>query len=529
MRRCLGAALTGCVILGSLLSPARSDVRHVRHWSRPVEKGETDRDGGDLDMAPLNPPIPDGVTAPGYMVSRRADSGGRGVVYRDGRILDAPAPRAQMLRTGFEAGEPSIGVDEKGRIYFQTIAPQVIRSDDGGKKWTDVSPTVGSRRRHPETLDPYLWVDPRTGRVFTFDFLFGCSELSWTDDAGKTWTTSPLQCGEQDHQTLFGGPPATSPTVGYPDVLYACSTQAGATIYSVAAQCSKSLDGGLTWVFTGSPAFVTQNEPENDLGVSGYCHGAIGHGYVGPDGTVYIPKGLCGQPWLAISHDEGATWTRVQVADNGMPLSPTGVYEHEAAVAADGEGNVYYFWIAHDRLPYLSVSHDGGAKWSKPVMVGPPGLREAALPTMDIGSSGRVAMTYMGSANSPGKPFPESPDCKPDPLSCFKALFFLNPPDPKSYEHVTWNGYTTVTTNALASHPTFATTTVNDPRDPLVRGTCGPIRCKTVYDFLDVVVDRAGTVWSAFVDICLNQCSTGGTQNAGNEGIVERLTGVRLR
>ena len=481
-------------------------------------------------MEPGVPDIPQGVTRPRWSVSRRADSGGPGVAYRDGRILpDGPRPVGRMFRTGFQAGEPSLGVDSKGRLFFQTLAPEVIRSVDGGRKWVDVSPKVGDRHRHPETLDPYLWLDPATGRVFTFDFFFGCSELSWSDDAGESWTTSILQCGEQDHQTLFGGPPVTSPTVGYKNIVYACSTQAGATIYSVAAQCSKSLDGGLSWAFTGSPAFVTENDPENDLGVPGYCHGAIGHGYVGPDGTVYIPKGLCGQPWLAISHDEGATWDRVQVSDKGMSLSPTGVYEHEAAVAADGAGNVYYFWIARDRHPYLATSRDGGKSWSKPAMGGPPDLREAALPTMDIGAKGNVAMTYMGSTNSPGPPFLESDDCKPDPASCFRALFFLNPPDPASYEGVTWNGYTTVTKNALDAHPTFASATVNNPKDPLVRGTCGPIRCKTVYDFLDVVVDKAGTVWSAFVDICLNQCAAGGNQNAGNEGIVQKLEGIRLR
>ena len=30
-------------------------------------------------------------------------------------------------------------------------------------------------------------------------------------------------------------------------------------------------------------------------------------------------SGWCGQPYLAISHDEGQTWTKVQVAKNGMP------------------------------------------------------------------------------------------------------------------------------------------------------------------------------------------------------------------
>ena len=91
--------------------------------------------------------------------------------------------------------------------------------------------------------------------MFTYDFLFGCSEISFSDDEGETWTTSTLNCGLQDHQNLFTGPPVTSPTVGYPNIVYTCSTQGGATIYSLAAQCLKSLDGGLTWSPTGAPRF----------------------------------------------------------------------------------------------------------------------------------------------------------------------------------------------------------------------------------------------------------------------------------
>jgi hypothetical protein len=476
-----------------------------------------------LDMEPPDPDIPTGVTSARYRARHQGDLGGPVVAYRPHARPKPATGVIRSYRTGFEAGEPSLGLDDKGTIFYQGIQPVVIRSTDGGTKWKDVSPMLGNRRRHPTTLDPYLWLDPATGRVFTFDFYFGCSELSWTDDGGTTWSTSVLQCGEQDHQTLFGGPPAISPTLTYPNVVYACSTQGGATIYSVAAQCSKSLDGGLTWVFTGAPAYVTDVQDENDLGVAGVCHGAVGHGFVGPDGTVYLPKGLCGQPWLAISHDEGATWTRVQISELGMPQTTIGVYEHEAAVAADKKGNVYYFWIANDRMPYLAVSNDGGETWSRPNMVAPRGLRETSLPTMEIGADGRVAMTYMGSTNSPGEPFPESNDCKPDPVYCFTELFFLGPEDPKRYADVTWNGYMTVTTDPLAKDPVFTSATVNDPKDPLVRGTCGPIRCKAVYDFLDIVVDKHGTAWAAFVDICITACAEGGTANQGNEGVVGKL------
>ncbi|MGH2754249.1 MAG: sialidase family protein [Actinomycetota bacterium] len=480
-----------------------------------------------LDMQHGGPVLEPGVTPEHERLSPRAESGGPGLVYRSGgEPVGAPPGIGRMYRTGFGAGEPTLGITKDGTIFFQALdaGPTVLRSRDG-RKWKDVSPAIAGRKRHPETLDPFLYVDVKTDRVFTYDFLFGCSEISYSDDKGETWTTTPLNCGLQDHQNLFTGPPVTSPTVGYPNIVYSCSTQAGATIYSLAAQCLKSLDGGTTWTPTGAPAFVTDMQEENDLGVQGYCHGAVAHGYVGPDGTVYIPKGLCGQPWLAISRDEGSTWERVQVSDIGMPQTAIGVYEHEASVAADAKGNVYYFWIANDRLPYLAVSRDGGGSWDKPIMVGPPGLEEAALPHMTLGATGKIAMVYYGSTNSPGEPFPEADDCKPNMVDCFAELFFLNPPDPERYENVTWNGYMTATADALAKKPTYFTATVNDSDDPLVRGTCGPIRCKAVYDFIDVAIDRQGRPWASYVDACISTCIKEGPANQGNEGFVGTIVG----
>jgi hypothetical protein len=482
-----------------------------------------------LDMEHHRPNIPTGVTPRDQRVAPRKDSGGPGVVHRVGGDVVAMATGSgRMYRTGFQAGEPTLGVTKDGTLFYQALdgPPTVLRSDNGGKRWKDVSPTIGNRKRHPTTLDPFLWVDYATGRVYTYDFFFGCSELSWTDDKGKSWTTTPLNCGLQDHQNLFAGPPVLSPTVNYPHVVYSCSNQAGATIYEVAAQCLKSLDGGITWAPTGAPAYVTDMQEENDLGIEGYCHGAIGHGVVGPDGTVYVPKGLCGQPWISISQDEGLTWNRVQVADNGVPQTTIGVYEHETSVAVDAKGNVYYFWMSYKRQPHLAVSTDGGETWGKPIPVGPPGLKEATLPHMTVGAPGKVAVVYYGSTDSPGAPFPQNDDCRDKMVECFSNLFFLNPPDPKRYSNVTWNGYMTVTDDALDPDPKLLTVTMNDPKDPFVRGACGPIRCKSVYDFIDVVIDKQGRPWAAYVDICLLGCATGESQtNQGNEGVVGTIVG----
>ena len=268
--------------------------------------------------------------------------------------------------------------------------------------------------------------------------------------------------------------------------------------------CSKSLDGGLTFAPTGSPAFIDgQNSDPGVRGVPGLCDGVHGHGYVAPNGDVLLPRGWCGQPWLAISRDEGATWQRVQVAKNSMNTTDSGYPDHEAGVVADAKGNLYFTWVAKDRLPYLAISRDGGQTWGKPLMIAPPGVKEANLPGIDIGAAGKIAIVYMGSENSPGKPFP-----------------------PDRYESVTWNGYVTMTTNALANDPIFYSASLNDPHEPLVKGRCGPFRCQAEYDFIDVNIGPDGTPWAVLVDGCLEgfECTDIG------EGVIGHLTGgPRLR
>jgi hypothetical protein len=143
-------------------------------------------------------------------------------------------------------------------------------------------------------------------------------------------------------------------------------------------------------------------------------------------------------------------------------------------------------------------------------MVGAPGVNEGNLPSIDVGAPGKIAMVYYGSENAPGN-------------------YKKNPPA-KKYEHTTWNGYMTITTNVFASNPVFYSGTVNAKSDPLIRRECGPGRCGAVYDFIDVEIGPDGTTWASFVDGCTQICATpDGTADAGSEGLVGSLTGVRLR
>lgn len=415
--------------------------------------------------------------------------------------------RGSMYGFGTLAYEPTLGITPDGTIYAKgysaTRESPVMASSDQGRTWADVSSLLPDGRRvHSQGVDPFLYVDEATGRIFDSDFL-GCTLLSFRDWDKESWSHS-FPCSLTDHQSIFTGPPATSTTTGYPNVVYYCAIDGGALCcFATMTSCMKSLNGGVTFVRTGGPAFT--NDPSAgpaNLGIPGHCGGASGHGFADNDGVVYMPRGYCGEPWLAMSDDEGLTWTRVQVADNGMPEGP-GCYllegdvegfcgpvtedfpaqEHEAAVVADGAGNVFYFYMARNRLPYLARSHDGGATWADPVMVGPPDLKEAALPSIDIASrSNGIAIAYIGSTDAPGGSAPIG--------------------NGDDYLDTTWHGYLAVIPTPTAVRPKIYTATISPSNDPLQMHGCGIVRCNQQFDFIDVVIAPNGFPWMVAVDAC---------------------------
>ena len=440
--------------------------------------------------------------------------GGKAVSHRaGGKPIGKLASEGRYFSVGGEAHEfiePTLGIARNGDVFFPglvlgsaTNSPVVLRSKDEGRSWTDASPTLaGVANAHALTLDPYVYMDEDTGRLFDIDLTVACSYLSFSDDLGKSWTTNPIACGRpvNDHQTLFSGPPAISPTTVYDEVVYYCWNDFG-----TGTSCSKSLDGGISWIHTGQ-AFLgvsnTQEGPE-------LCGGFNGHGVVGPDGTVFLPKEYCGQPWLGISHDEGLTWDKVQVADN-----TTEYLGSDTSVGVDAKGNLYYTYETAKQQLFLVTSKDGGYEWSKPMMVAAPGVEEVNLPTLDVGKPGSVAIGYMGTTNSPFA------KCDPD---CATS----------DWKDSTWNGYITMSTNALDKNPLFVSATVNHPSDPLYRGRCdfNSGRCGPILDFADIEIAPDGTPYAAFIDACYDGCATEGAAPSGTgKGVLGQLVrGPRLR
>ncbi len=473
-------------------------------------------------------------------------SGGTAVAHhQDAKVLKGAQlkgldiPEAALYDIGADAAEPTIAIDSKGNLFITAsdldadpaaLNPgnqvDIMRSTNDGKSWEVVSPRVGPVKSHAVTLDPYIWMDEYTNRVYTIDLTVACAIMSWSDDLGVSWLTNPASCGRpvNDHQTLFGGPPAISPTTIYESVLYYCWNDVASS------SCSKSLDGGITFSPTGTPAFEGVSAGDDQTGEPDLCGGLHGHGVVGPDGSVYLPREWCGLPMLAISRDEGLTWTQIQVS-NLLPGDHFEDGKSDPSVAVDKKGNVYYTWVGgKDRQPYLSVSRDRGETWSRPMMIGYPGITESNFATIDAGDPGKVAIAYYAAENSPG------------PAAWNRNNEEKMREAQQKYAETTWNAYITMSDDVFAKDPVFYSARLNDIKDPIVRGRCGPGRCGRVFDFIDVEIAPDGTPWAPIVDACIDldrgikptdwNCVTKplGAQNFGDQGLVGRLIGgPRLR
>lgn len=407
----------------------------------------------------------------------------------------------QAVDVGTTAAEPTIGVGPDGTAYFSgsvldietnvtwgVAQTKTMRSTDGGLSWqlVQLRVPVADLSILPGNLDPLIYVDPSTGRVFNIDLYGVCSWLNFSDDHGETWIPSPLSCGVlvNDHQTMVAGVPRGGHTTSlYPNALYYCVNQL------IQTGCGRSFDGGFVWTpMPEMPYPILNNE--------GGCGGLTGHLETDPEGRLFIPAGSCDDPHVAISEDSGDTWTRVQVATSPVSVSHT-------SVAADEAGNLYYAWISlvgTRRLPFLAISTDHGLTWGTPIMIAPPGVNHANFPVVAAGDAGHIAINFPGTtATSQTRTAP-------------------------------WNQYVAVSANALDAAPIFLSATGNDPADPIHRGGCLG-RCGGMWDFIDVQVSGQGDAWAAASDDCLDVCVTGTGQMAhtGRGIAIRQIGGPSLR
>ena len=321
--------------------------------------------------------------------------------------------------------------------------------------------------------DGFVWVDPTTSRVFwskTYGFAV-CSSLNLTDN-GKLWhPVTQFACPGGDYEKIGGGPPpagGAKPT-GYPNVLYGCANgYAPWFVVGPGRFCWKSLDGGFTWNATGAPVVPSPQAPG--------CLHFQEEQKVGPDGTLYVPLNCAptganpaGLVRVAMSHDEGQTWSYVAVP-TGATGSGTGLVGGVSA-DVDKAGNLYVIWPGADNLPYLAVSKDQGVTWNGPLMIGYPGVTEAT-PRAQLAAQGpgHITVAYYG--------------------------------HPTGAPSTTLNGYLMESFNAADTQPLFHSARVNDSSRPLYF----PVKSGSLprNDYLGVTIAPDGTPWTALVKLRSN-------------------------
>lgn len=436
-------------------------------------------------------------------------------------------PTYASYAVGFDSGEPSIGYDTKRDVALFTAKTKTVRMRWDAKDKLIEHKDV-SAPNAVTSLDPIGFVDQKTNRTFTSQLTLACSLLSYSDDAGDTWTPS-TGCGPAtavDHQTVGSGPyraegaPPTAGLTGYPDAVYYCAQN------SYSGTCARSDDGGLTFPFS-APAYndatVTTGGQSDPLG--GACSAIHGHLRVAPDGVVYLPNKGCGgvptpnnltnseffggAPALVVSEDHGTTWDVRKVPGAHNPE------QGDPSVAFDRASTVYFGWgdgvnptetrLTTETKPMVAVSKDHGKTFSKPIDVGASlGIHNALFTEMIAGDAGRAAFSFLGTK------------AKGDT----QHNGFVGE----------WHLYVATTLDGGKTWKTVDGT----PKDAVQRG-CISLQgtsnktvadanlCKqrNLLDFNDITVDKIGRVLVAYSDGCVKACVT--DTKSGSKGAISKV------
>ena len=376
---------------------------------------------------------------------------------------------------GRNAGEPSIGSNwlTDTSIFYSGLETLFVKFDDTCPA-NGLSSTWVNRAAPTQIAvdsDPIGFTDSALGRSLTGELtlLSPTCKTSLTDDDGQTWvpTQGSGLAAAVDHETIGGGmyhAPVPSLPTPYNHAVYYCSQDT----QNNTGLCSRSDDGGLTF----GPSLVVTPPLLN------VCVGLHGHVKVSPkDGTVYLPINTCdGAGSVAVSEDNGITWTVRHVQNNTVSTSPSASFQ-DPSVSIDKNGRVYFVIANNDTQAAVATSDDHGQTWQNLFSVSDIfGLKNVRYPAATAGDQNRAAVAFYGTTTAGDALQPT-----------FAGIWHL-------YIASTFDG---------GAH---WTTTDATPNAPMQRGCIwakgGANICRNLLDFFDMTVDKDGRVQVGYVNGC---------------------------
>ena len=248
------------------------------------------------------------------------------------------------------------------------------------------------------------------------------------------------------------------------------------------------------------------------------CTGSIhGHVKVARDGTVYVPNYSCSIPGaqqgVAVSTDNGLTWTERNVPGSGSPKP--GVVDRSVAIGLNDVGKpagqatntIYLGYIRNDGTAHIAVSHDRGINWVNDQNVGASfGIINSTFPVVVAGDDNRAAFGFLGTTTAGDSSLDTN----------FPGI---------------WHLYIATTYDAGNSWVTIDAT----PNDPVQVGpvcnagtTCSTKR--NLLDFNGFDIDAEGRGLVGIADGCVNctNSSSSGDSNASQATVFRQSGGPRL-
>ena len=439
-----------------------------------------------LAVQPTDGPVPCGVLTGFPTVETRIE------VKNDNQVVYEPALTGGPVLAGS-------GNLPGGNRNGQTVA---VTSNDGSS-WTPVTVHVFPGDQVGAQVDNNLYVDHTTGRLFWYMYsssgtpgtaggcgaVIGGATVAYTEDSSNWgWGFDRDHDCSENPTVLTAVPTVSAPgQMSYPNVVYLCGDDASsgaATLGTSGFSCSKSLNGGATWlgnIIDGLPGTNPQGwysgVGKDLLAPYPQCAGqsSSAGANVQPftNGTLVVVVSCNKQTFLSESKDEGATWNIV----NQIP--------HGGTLRIDSADNMFFLEKATDSKTgqdqlLLSHSTDRGVTWSPELNMVAPGVHSVgtlnfAQGTFAPGLVGEVAVTYYG----------------------------INPQSASGKNGYS-DGFISTTRDALDPNPLFWSGQVNSANRPLLYNTTTDGNPGvTVLDFIGGALSADGnSVWGSWVQDC---------------------------